>query len=61
MPFLGISDFGCGMSPSNNTHDSPQFKNSPNLAYNKTKQRVPVTQAKGFPQAQMYFNRIAEE
>ncbi|XP_020602806.1 uncharacterized protein LOC110041817 isoform X2 [Orbicella faveolata] len=62
MPFLGISDFGCGMSPSNNTHDSPsQFKNSPNLAYNKTKQRVPVTQAKGFPQAQMYFNRIAED
>lgn len=52
---------GGGFGPSNNTHGSPsQFKNLPNSAYSKTKQRVPVIQARGFPQAQIYMNRSAE-
>ncbi|KAJ7394677.1 5'-3' exoribonuclease 1 [Desmophyllum pertusum] len=55
--------YGGGFGPSNgfNTRGSPlQLKSSPNSANSKTKQRTPVIQARGSPQAQINTYRTVE-
>lgn len=52
---------GFGLSNGLNTRSNPsQPKTGPNSSNNKTKQRTPVIQARGSPQAQMNANRTAQ-
>lgn len=69
----GAPGFGRGMMPNSsygggfgspsdvNSRDSPsQIKTRANSATNKTKQRTPVIQARGTPQAQINTNNTTE-